>query len=234
MRIAALSDFHIGARAGMDEFRHDERAFLERLARVVDSHDRTILVGDIWQTDHDWRFGQVAAARQLALARRRLPRLTRALDRLTYIHGNHDAVARDELGALPELRIGDDRTSILFVHGHQFDPVFARAYAAARAATWFTGRLRRAGLRPVAHYFEKKDVAIKHDRFGHAEGPYATAARALMRARGVEFVVMGHTHVAHTHELPEGTVVNTGTCSDGRFTVVTLDTAARSVTIDRS
>ena len=65
MRIAALSDFHIGARAGMDEFRHDERAFLERLARVVDTHDRTILVGDIWQTDHDWRFGQVAAARQL-------------------------------------------------------------------------------------------------------------------------------------------------------------------------
>ncbi|MFY0534810.1 hypothetical protein [Nannocystis pusilla] len=29
MRIAALSDFHIGARAGMDEFRHDEAAFLE-------------------------------------------------------------------------------------------------------------------------------------------------------------------------------------------------------------
>lgn len=47
MRIAALSDFHVGARAGMDEFRHDERAFLERLARVVDTHDRTILVGDI-------------------------------------------------------------------------------------------------------------------------------------------------------------------------------------------
>lgn len=231
MRIAALSDFHIGARAGMDEFRHDESAFLERLARVVDQHDRTVLVGDIWQTEHDWRFGHAPAARQLALARRRLPRLARALDRLPYVHGNHDAIARAELGAATELRLEADGCAVLFVHGHQFDPIFARAYAAARAATWFTGRLRRAGLRPLAHYFEAKDVALKHARFGHADGPYAAAARALMRDRGVQLVVMGHTHVAHAHDLPEGTVVNTGTCSAGRFTVATIDTATRRATI---
>ncbi|WP_434423999.1 metallophosphoesterase family protein [Nannocystis pusilla] len=231
MRIAALSDFHIGARAGMDEFRHDEAAFLDKLARVVASHDRVVLVGDIWQTDHDLFTGPRAAARQLHRARRRLPRLTRALDRLDYVHGNHDFIARDELGAPSELQIDADGCRVLFLHGHQHDPVFARAYAAARAATWFTGRLRRAGLGPVAHYFEKKDVAIKHRRFGHAAGPYAAAAAALMRERGAEFVVMGHTHVAHAHHLSEGTVINTGTCSAGRFTVVTIDTAARTATI---
>lgn len=231
MRLAALSDFHIGARAGMDEFRHDESAFLARLARVVGEHDRVVLVGDIWQTDHDLFFGPAAAARQLHRARRRLPRLTRALDRLDYVHGNHDFVARDQLGARDQLRIEADGCRVLFTHGHQFDPVFARAYAAARAATWFTGRLRRAGLGPLAHYFEQQDIAIKHRRFGHAAGPYAAAARALMRDRGAEFVVMGHTHVAHCHHLPEGTVVNTGTCSHGRFTVVTIDTAARTATI---
>jgi UDP-2,3-diacylglucosamine pyrophosphatase LpxH len=233
MRLAALSDFHIGARAGMDEFRHDEAAFLERLARVVDTHDRVILVGDIYQTEHAFQPGRRAAARQLHLARRRLPRLARALDRLDYIHGNHDFVARDELGARTELRVDADGCAVLFTHGHQFDPVFNRAYLAARAATWFTGRLRRAGLRPVAHYFEQKDIAIKHGRFGHAAGPYAAAAAALMRERGLDFVVMGHTHVAHRHDLPQGTVVNTGTCSGGRFTVVTLDTAARTVAIAR-
>ena len=74
MRLAALSDFHIGARAGMDEFRHDEQRFLERLARVVASHDRVVLVGDIYQTDHALFTGPRAAARQLQLARRRLPR----------------------------------------------------------------------------------------------------------------------------------------------------------------
>ncbi|WAS91999.1 metallophosphoesterase family protein [Nannocystis punicea] len=231
MRLAALSDFHIGARAGMDEFRHDEGVFLERLARVVDTHDRVVLVGDIWQTDHALFTGRRAAARQLQLARRRLPRLTRALDRLDYVHGNHDFIARDELGAPSELQLDADGCRVLFLHGHQYDPVFARAYAAARAATWFTGRLRRAGLGPVAHYFEQKDIAIKHRRFGHAAGPYAAAARALMRERGADIVVMGHTHVAHAHHMSEGTVVNTGTCAGGRFTVVTVDTAARAVTI---
>ena len=67
-------------------------------------HDRVVLVGDIWQTDHDLFFGPAAAARQLHRARRRLPRLTRALDRLDYVHGNHDFVARDQLGAAGELR----------------------------------------------------------------------------------------------------------------------------------
>lgn len=231
MRLAALSDLHIGARAGMDEFRHDESAFLERLARVVDSHDRVVLVGDIYQTDHGLRPGPRDAARQLHLARRRLPRLARALDRLDYVHGNHDFIARDELGARTELRIDDGACPILFIHGHQFDPVFARAYTAARAASWFTGRLRRAGLRPLAHYFEQQDVAIKHRRFGHAAGPYALAAGALMRDRDVRFVVMGHTHVAHQHHLPEGTVINCGTCSAGRFTVVTIDTSTCTATI---
>lgn len=234
MRIAALSDLHIGARAGMDEFRHEEGAFLELLARAQDEHDRVVLVGDIYQTDHDWRLGPDAAARQLAQARRRVPRLARALDRLPYVHGNHDLIAARELGATSELLVAGEGAGVLFIHGHQFDPVFGRAEAAARAATWFTGRLRRLGLRPVAQYLEGKDVAIKHRRFGHAEGPYARGARALMRERGVEFVVMGHTHVAHVHPLAEGTVVNTGSCTGGRATVVTIDTCTRAVTIRRS
>src|SRR5690606_36318363 len=120
---------------------------------------------------------------------------TRALDRLDYVHGNHDLIARDELGARSELRVDADDCAVLFTHGHQFDPVFARAYAAARAATWFTGRLRRLGLGPLAHYFEQQDIAIKHRRFGHERGPYAAAARRLLRERGADIVVTGHTHV---------------------------------------
>lgn len=227
MRIAALSDFHIGARAHMDEFRHEEDAFLERLSRIEAAHDQVVLVGDIWQTEHDWRVGPRAEARQLALARRRVPRLARRLDRYAYVHGNHDAVARTELGALPELTLSADGCTVLLIHGHQFDPVFGRAYAAARAATWVTGRLRRAGLRPLAHWFEGKDVAIKHAKFGHAEGPYAHGARSLMRTHGADVVVMGHTHVPHRHALPEGVVINTGSCSGGRFMYASIDTATR-------
>ena len=79
MRIAALSDFHIGARAYMDEFHHDEHSFLAYLDRLEASHDRIVLVGDIYQTEHAMRPGHRAAARELTRARRRLPALAERL-----------------------------------------------------------------------------------------------------------------------------------------------------------
>jgi UDP-2,3-diacylglucosamine pyrophosphatase LpxH len=234
MRIAALSDFHIGPRAYTDEFRHDERRFLAYLGALEATHERIVLVGDIFQTEHAGLPGR--AARELARARRRLAALAERLrgPRYVYVHGNHDAVAGRELGAPELVRIAEDGFVAVFVHGHQFDPIFNRAYAAARAATWFTGRLRRAGLRPLAQWFEGRDIALKHRRFGHAAGPYAEAARRLLREHAADLVVMGHTHVAHLHALPEGRVVNTGSCSRGRFVHVSIDTRARSVEIHRA
>ncbi len=235
MRIAALSDFHIGARAYMDEFRHDEGRFLAYLDRLEAGHDRIVLVGDIYQTEHALRPGHGAAAGELARARRRLPALAERLcgGQYLYLHGNHDAVAAHELHAPERVRLAADGFAVVFIHGHQFDPIFSRAYAAARAATWFTGRLRRLGLRPLAQWFEGRDIALKHRRFGHAGGPYAEAARALLREHAADLVVMGHTHVPHLHVLPEGRVVNTGSCSRGRTMHVTIDTAARSVALHR-
>jgi len=238
MRIAALSDFHIGAHAYTDEFHHPEVDFLAWLTALEASHDRIVLVGDIYQTEHALLPGPAAAARQLARARARLPALSDRLrgPKYLYLHGNHDAVAARELGLPEHLRLGADGFTVVFIHGHQFDPIFARARAAAQAATWFTGRLRRAGLRSLAQWFEGRDVAIKHRRFGHIDGPYARAARGLLREHAADLVVMGHTHVAHLHALPEGRLVNTGSCSRGRREHVTIDTAARSVEIhaDRS
>lgn len=233
MRIAALSDFHIGARGYTDEFHHREDRFLEFLQGLEATHEQIVLVGDIYQTEHDLLFGRRAAARQLARARRRMPALAERLagPAYTYVHGNHDAVARHELGAREQVRLTADGFTAVFIHGHQFDPVFRRAYTAARAATWLTGRMRRAGLRPLAQWFEGRDIAIKHRRFGHAQGPYAEAARGLLREHGADLVVMGHTHVPHLHALPEGRVVNTGSCSRGRFMHVSIDTAARTVEI---
>ena len=233
MRIAALSDFHIGARAYTDEFRHLEADFLNYLDILEAQHDHIVLVGDIYQTEHALLPGHAAAARQLARARARMPALAARLrgPKYFYLHGNHDAVAARQLGLPDRLQLRADGFTVLFIHGHQFDPIFRRARAAAQAATWFTGRLRRGGLGALAGWFEGHDVALKHRRFGHIDGPYARAARGLLREHAADLIVMGHTHVPHLHVLPEGRVVNTGTCSRGRRVHVTIDTAARSVQI---
>ena len=101
----------------------------------------------------------------------------------------------------------------------------------ARIAYCPESEVMPAGLRPLAQWFEGRDIAIKHRRFGHPAGPYAEAARVLLREHAADVVVMGHTHVPHLHALPEGRMVNTGSCSGGRFMHVSIDTAARTVEI---
>ncbi len=236
MRIAALSDLHIGAHRWMDEFRHREADFLGFLDRLEASFDAIVLVGDVFQTDHAWLPGRRGALRQLRAAQRRLPQLAERFSRAPYryVHGNHDAVAREHLQAPETLQLEADGRRVFFIHGHQFDPLFRRAYALTRAASWFTGRLRYAGLRPVAEWFESNDIRIKHERFHRDDGPYLRAGRDLLREHGADIVVMGHTHVPVRVEYPEGLVVNSGSCSVGQHSYVAIDTRSGEVELHQS
>ena len=230
MRIAAISDLHIGARGWMDEFHHAEARFLDFLDHLEARADVIVLVGDVFQTDHALIPGSRGAVRQLMAAQRRLPALWDRLrrPRYHYVHGNHDLCAREHLGARESLTLAAVGMRVHFVHGHQFDPLFRRLHPLPQAATWFTGRLRFAGLRGVAEWFESNDIAIKHRRFHHAEGPYVRAARRLLREHAAEVVVMGHTHVPVRARVPEGVLLNTGSCSHGQRMYALIDTAAQS------
>ena len=225
MRIAALSDFHIGATARADQFVHTEDGFLAFLDRLEREHDTIVLVGDVFQAEHGAIPGARAARVQLERAMQRMPRLVARLGgpRYRYVHGNHDEIARAALGAMESVRLAEDGFAAFFVHGHQFDPVFGAAAPLARASTWATGRLRALGLRRVPDWLEGVDVAVKHRRFGGLDGPYVTAARKLLRAHSADVVVMGHTHVPWRLEVPEGVVLGCGTCSGGRRMYVTID-----------
>ena len=222
VRIAALSDFHIGVADRTDGFRHDPVTFGRFLDQLERQHDAIVLLGDIWQTDHGAVPTRAEAARRLHAARRRLPRLTARLDEppYVYVHGNHDEVAATELGARTFVKLD----GALFIHGHQFDPVARGAPWAAAVGTWTTGQLRNVGLRPLATWFEGRDVAIKDRRFRGPDGPYAAGARELACTHDARFVVMGHTHVPAHEELGSVVALNTGTCSGGRRMFVSLDT----------
>ncbi|MBC8067779.1 MAG: metallophosphoesterase family protein, partial [Deltaproteobacteria bacterium] len=144
MRIAAISDLHIGVRAGLDGFGHAIDAFDAWLARLEQEHDRIVLLGDVFQTDHVLVPGRRARARELHAARRRAEVLVRRFSgpRYHYVHGNHDEVARTELDVVSSLRIAADGVELLFTHGHQFDPVARTAPWLAGLGGWGTGALR--------------------------------------------------------------------------------------------
>ncbi len=232
MRIAAFSDLHIGAQPHTDGFQHALPRFEAWLTTLERTHDRIVLLGDIFQTDHGWTRSAAAFRHQLATAQRRLARLW---DRFrgggyVYVHGNHDEIAAEAVGAAEQF-VAPGRYPALFIHGHQFDPVAGAAPAAANFGTWTCGRLRAAGLRPVAQWLEGRDVAIKHGRFGGPTGPYAAGAGTLARRHRTPIVVMGHTHVEAIDRIDAGLCINTGTCSGGALSFASVDTEAGRVEV---
>ena len=231
MKIAAISDFHIGSTEQTDCFRHDINAFHEFLDALEAGHDSIVLLGDIFQSEYGAWLGTQTEKLQLRAAQMRVPGLWERFqgERYSYVHGNHDAVAGRASRAKTSLRVASDGFAVYFIHGHQFDPLQIKAYPLARASTWFTGRVRRVGLAPVADWLEANDVAIKHRKFQGATGPYAQGASDLLQSEKVDAVIMGHTHVPQHCQLAAGVYANTGTCSHGKLMYVSIDTVARTV-----
>jgi len=234
MRIAVISDLHVGGRGHTDGFRHRRDDFLRFLDALEAEHDVVVLAGDVYHCDHGLLPPGGLSAEQLARARGRVPWLVERLSRPIYrtLFGNHDAVAAQE-GVPEHLLLTDGGPRVLVIHGHQFDPVLTRAPAAAALATWTMGRLRAAGLRPLAEWAEGRDVAIKASRFEGEGGPYTRGVRAWMRRLEADFAVMGHTHVPSRRAVAEGVIANCGTCSRGRFMAATLDTDRRAVEVEQ-
>jgi len=107
VKLAAISDLHIGARDRTDGFRHDEAAFLSFLDQLEAAHDRIVVLGDLFQAEHGWWFGDAIGVRQLAAAQHRAAALWQRVQRAPYIyiHGNHDHVARHHAGARTSWRV---------------------------------------------------------------------------------------------------------------------------------
>lgn len=229
MRVAVMSDLHIGVPPVGGAFGHRAPDFARFLRARLDDHDHVVLNGDVLQTDHTLGWGPAAARAALERGLAHHGWLADLLEnpRLHYLHGNHDAVAAELLGAPTLKTFGDGR--LVVTHGDAFDPVIGRAPGVSAAATWASGRIRRLGLHALATALEGRDIAIKGQRFGGREGPYAQGARALLQAHGAEVCVMGHTHVPCEHALPEGIYVNPGSCSLGWRAWVSVDLDAGDV-----
>ena len=229
MRIAVISDLHLSPRPWMDSFGHAEDEFLCFINRLEAEHQQIILLGDIYQTDHATLPLAAAAQRDLAMARSRYPRLVEKIEgaHFRYVVGNHDAIAASVLGALPYLRLEHHGLAMVFIHGHQFDPLLTTIRPLTNLSTRLMGRLRYFGFRRVAEWFEEKDVSLKEERYGGPKGPYALAARQLMRRHRAELVCMAHTHCPTQIDLPEGRLLNSGACRLGRNDYITIDTTSR-------
>jgi predicted phosphodiesterase len=210
MRIAVISDLHIGA----EDFRPD--GFGEFLDHLEGEHDEIILLGDVLEC-----YFPALPWRALAEYDRFDRQFRDITDRFrsskyTILSGNHDMVAWRARGIPSRTERGGKDFRILLSHGHENESPYQSSLRIrlVELYMWLTYRLKRMGLPRLYNYSYRMDyeMYVKDGGAVHVE-----AARALVRG-GYDVVVFGHTHVARHVEFRGGGVyLNTGDCMRRRM-----------------
>ena len=229
MRIAVLSDIHLGAKDRLDRFgrtRHAEANLLATLRALEAEVDRIVLLGDIFETLRGVVPG--TRAEELRKCLRAYPEIAKRVledNRYTYIFGNHDFVAKDALSA-PEFYAVEVRgRRALFFHGHQADWISKGEARLSRVALWGSGMMERLGIGVTRwvdqHHFEPPRPG-EPPRVSKME----SKALAIGKEMGADIVINGHTHRAIRHDIDGQIYLNSGTCLGGHREYVLLDLEA--------
>ena len=79
MKLAVISDLHLGAGDLADGFGHDDGEFLRFLKYLENNFERIVLLGDIWETLQSRRLGGMR--QELLLAREAHPQIAARFER---------------------------------------------------------------------------------------------------------------------------------------------------------
>lgn len=223
MKLAVISDLHLGSGDGADGFGHDDGEFLRFLTFLERHFERVILLGDIWETLQSRRLG--GAREELALARATHPEIAKRFERpkYRYVHGNHDLVA-GLLGAPDELTLEADGVRLLFTHGHQNDELLARRRWLTDLGVWLGGWIRRVGLGAFYRLCAKLDEARGGFSLDGTRCEFQRWAVGEAARREFDVIVTGHTHLAARTEHGSRLFLNSGSCSEGKFSFLSIDT----------
>lgn len=224
MNIAVISDLHLGSENATDSFGHDDAEFLRFLGFLEGNFERVVLLGDIWETltsPCPWR-----AQRALSDAQSRHPEIARRLQRpcYTYIHGNHDWVARDVARAPEQWSVDVDGKRLLFMHGHGHDRWIRFARRLVELGVCIGGWIRRLGGHRLYERLDRLDQARSALSLDATRCSFQAWAMGVGSGANADIVVTGHTHVPLVADHGARMYLNSGSCSRGRFTYLALDT----------
>ena len=223
MKIAVISDLHLGPADNTDLFGHDDAEFLRFLQFLESNFERIVLLGDIWETLSSkvpWTPEQALRA-----CRRAHPEIARrfAAPQYHYVHGNHDYVTR-WLGTPDHLDLKSDGIRLHFTHGHGHDLIIRRARWLTELGVCFGAWLRRMGAVAFYRALENAERWTSAARIDPARCKFQQWALQMGRQRQADIIVTGHTHLAVRAEHPNQLFMNSGTCSYGKTTFLALDT----------
>jgi predicted phosphodiesterase len=234
MHLAVISDLHLGAAGPADAFGHDDADFLRFLRFLEGNFERVVLLGDVWETLTSTIPGR--AAEELRRARGAHPEIARRFSapQYTYIHGNHDLIAAVVERAPEELTLSADGVRLLFTHGHQNDFVISNARWVSELGVWLGGWIRRFGLGPVYATLRRLDELRNGHTVDTAACGFQTWAVQVAKIKLADVVVTGHTHLAARVEHGDRLFLNSGSCSEGKISFLSIDTAGKKFAVHTS
>lgn len=226
MQIAVISDLHLGTGGPADSFGHEDAEFLRFLRFIERNFERIVLLGDVWETLTGLQPGRPEV--ELPRAREAHPEIARRFARAkySYVHGNHDIVAGAVEQAPEELVLHADGVRLLFTHGHQNDPIVRSARWLSELGVWVGAWIRRVGLGPLYTLARTLDTIRSGATEAGRTHDFQRWAVGVARLRSADVVVTGHTHVAGMAEHGDRLFLNSGSCSEGKISFLSIDTRA--------
>lgn len=227
-RVAVISDLHVGSATGADKFGHTDDAFLRFLDHLEAGHDQVVLAGDIYECLRGRAPGWWRPAAELARAREAHPRLVERFAEPQYhpVFGNHDFPLAAE-GVADRYVLEADGLRLIVVHGDRFDWVTTYLRPLSVALNWANGWLARFGLPDADASAFRLEAWVAGIRDDPASDRVQRLAIACARAAGADAVICGHTHVPAVSWHGDRLYANSGSCCEGKFEFLSLDTAER-------
>ncbi|MEO8901825.1 MAG: UDP-2,3-diacylglucosamine diphosphatase [Polyangiaceae bacterium] len=234
MEIAVISDLHLGTGDAADGFGHEDGEFLKFLTFLEKNFEKVVLLGDIWETLTGNLPGD--PAHELHRARVSHPEIARRFERpkYVYIHGNHDLIAGAVQATPDELVLYTGGTRILFTHGHQNDDLVQKRRWLSELGVWLGGWIRRLGLGPLYRLLNELDEKRGGISSDHTRCSFQKWAMNLAAEREFDIVVTGHTHQAANAEHGSRLFLNSGSCSEGQLSFLSMDTRRSAYAVNTS
>ena len=235
MKLAVISDLHLGGADRTDTFGHDDADFLRFLSFLERNFEQVVLLGDIWET----LTGTSPGRERLVLERARAAHseIARrfANDKYRYVFGNHDRVCANA-DRVPEMwSLQVDGVRLLFTHGHQNDLLLRKARWAAELGVWLGGWIRRFGLLSLYRICNRLDEL--RSGFGATDADqrqFRRWALSFAERHAADVIVTGHTHYAARVERQGRLYLNSGSCSEGQLSFLSIDTRRGEYEVHRT
>ena len=233
MKIAVISDLHLGSGDQADRSRSRDERLLRHLDFLEAHFEVIVLLGDIWETLASPL--PMDRPRELARARAAHPAIAQRFRARPYLYiaGNHDLCATSE-GVQDQAVLESHGVRILLAHGHQFDPLVQRARWFTELVVWLVAWLTRVDGGLVFRLYELLETWMRAWNHRPDRCRFQLAAIEAARQTAADVVVTGHTHFPTLAWHGDRLFLNAGHCTRGEIHFVSIDTEERVYAVQRA